>query len=228
MIRMRKVAKSFGAVRALQDIDLTVEDGEVCCLFGTRASGRSTLLRILATLVRPDGGSVEVGGLDALRRPIAVRRRIGYVGPARDVAGDMRTQEYLDFLGDARGLRGSDRKSAIDRALARSGVERHASLRALSDGSARRLTLAAALLHAPGAVFIDGPLLHLDPAGRRDVRRWIADARQQGASVVIAADSLEDGLDLWARGVVLHGGRIAKIVDPQSGAAGLSDLLAGL
>jgi ABC-type multidrug transport system ATPase subunit len=140
----------------------------------------------------------------------------------------MRAREYLDFLADARGLAGSGRKDAVDHALTRSGVDAHASLRALSDGSARRLALAAALLHAPGGVFIDGPLLHLDPAGRRDVRRWIADARQQGASVVIAADSLEDGLDLWTRGVVLHGGRIAKIVDPQSGAAGLSDLLAGL
>ena len=228
MIRIQKLGKTFGDVRALQGVDLSVDRGEVCCLFGTNGSGRSTLLRILATLVRPDEGSVEIAGLDARRHPISARRHIGYVGPARDVVDDMRVLEYLDFLAGARGLRGADRKTAVDQALARSGVGPQSSLRDLSDGSARRLALAAALLHAPGVVLIDGPLLHLDPVGQRDLRRWIADARQQGSSVVVAANSTDEGLDLWTRGVVLHRGRLVKVVDPQDGAAGLSDLLAGL
>lgn len=228
MIRVERLGKTYGRVRALADIDLEVARGDVFCLFGTNGSGRTTLLRILATLVKPTSGRVELGGVDLVRHPARARARMGYAGPSPFWPEAMTVREYVEFVVTSRGLRGTDRAATIDRTLARAEAPADAGVRDLSDGLAQRLALATALLHAPEVALLDEPLAHLDALGQREVRRWVAELRQNGSAVVIAANTLGDGLDLWNRGAVLYRGRVVQRLESPDAGASLADLLSAL
>ena len=190
VLRASGLHKRFGATVALSGVDLQASQGECVGLVGPNGGGRSTLLKILATLLKPTSGSLEIGGIDALRAPYEARHRIAYVGEEAVAGHGLSAREYLAFLASAR--RASLPRTAIDEAIVRAGVKADAGLDTLSTGNRRRVSLAAVLLVRPQVLLLDDPFAGLDADARVAFSVWVSEARDAGTAIVAALNEERD------------------------------------
>ncbi len=207
MIRLKHVTKRYGATQALVDVDLDVARGDSVGLMGANGSGRTTLLRIVATLVPPTSGSVEIDGLDAVRDINRLRPRIAYVGMESLPAERMPVGEYFRFV--LEGRRRPATREIVEAAVARAGLDERASCASLSGGMRQRLSLGVALAAEPDVLLLDDPFRALDPAGRSRVVEWLADARTRGAAVLLATQADDDIAAACTRVARFDKGRLA-------------------
>jgi ABC-2 type transport system ATP-binding protein len=175
MIAAHRLTKTFGDFPAVDSVDFTVPRGAVVGFLGPNGAGKTTTIRMVAGLLAPTSGSVEVDGLDLRRHGLEVRRRLGYLPEAAPVYGEMRVGEFLRFRARLFGLRGRPRRTAVDTALRRAGLEGVARrpIHQLSRGFRQRVGLAAALVHDPPVLILDEPTVGLDPAQILQVRALV-------------------------------------------------------
>jgi ABC-type multidrug transport system ATPase subunit len=193
MLRATGLSKRFDATVAFAGVDLQAAAGECVGLVGPNGSGRSTLLKVLATLLRPSSGSLEVDGVDAARVPYEARRRLIYVGDPVDLVvpgHGLTVREYLDFVASAR--RGRMSRTTIDDTLARAGLRDDADVDTLSAGTRRRVSLAAAFLLAPRVLLLDDPFAALDADARLTFSRWLCEVRDAGTTTIAALNDERD------------------------------------
>ena len=204
------LVKRFGAVDALDGVDLQVPAGAVLGLLGPNGAGKTTVVRILTTLLRPDAGRARVAGCDVVRQPAAVRRRIGLSGQYAAVDPYLTGRENLQMIGRLSGLgRGSARRRArelLDTFELTSAADRV--LRGYSGGMRRRLDVAASLVARPSVLFLDEPTTGLDPRGRIGLWQTIAELTAQGATVLLTTQYLEEADQFADNIVVLDTGRM--------------------
>jgi ABC-2 type transport system ATP-binding protein len=212
-VRARGLTKHYGEVRALDGIDVTVPTGSVLGLLGPNGAGKTTAVRILATLLTPDSGTAEVAGVDVLKNPREVRRRIGLSGQYAAVDEYLTGFENLDMIGRLYHL---GRKPSRDRArelLAQFRLEDAGDRMAktYSGGMRRRLDLAGALVADPPVLFLDEPTTGLDPRGRTDMWEVIQTLVAGGTSLLLTTQYLEEA-DVLADNIVVidHGKVIAQ------------------
>ncbi len=212
------LAFSYGGRAALQGIDFRVEEGEVFGFLGPNGGGKTTLFRLLATLMPPQQGSLRVlgeelfgSGAGGPRQGAAarVRRRLGVVFQAPALDLQLTVRENLLHHGHLYGLRGRDLARRIDRELERFGLAGRAGDRALtlSGGLRRRAELAKALLPEPRLLLLDEPSTGLDPGARRDLWSALESLRAAGVTVLLTTHFMEEG-DRCGRIALLDGGRI--------------------
>src|SRR5262249_32010458 len=172
-IEAEGLVKRFGAVTALAGVDLRVPVGGVLGLIGPNGAGKTTLVRILTTLLRPDGGSARVMGLDVVRRAGAGRPLGGLSGKYAAVAGSRTGRENLGMMGRLSGLRRADTGRRADELLELFDLTEAANrtARTYSGGMRRRLDVAASLVARPAVLFLDEPTTGLDPRGRAGLWR---------------------------------------------------------
>jgi heme ABC exporter ATP-binding subunit CcmA len=208
-LALEDVRKRYGATAALAGVDLRLGWGQVLGLFGHNGAGKSTLLRVLTTLARPDAGSVRVAGLDPVRQAAAVRAAIGYVGHAPLLYDDLTPAENLAFSASL--YRVADAPARIGALLDEVGASAyaHRRVRTLSNGMAKRVALARALLHRPALLLLDEPETGLDAEGLRLLERLIGAVAQAGGTVVLSTHDLERGLRVADEALVLRRGRVA-------------------
>jgi ABC-2 type transport system ATP-binding protein len=205
----RGLEYSYRTRRALAGVDFTVAAGEIFGFLGPNGGGKTTLFRILATLLPAQRGTVEVDGLDLAADAAAVRRRLGVVfqSPALDL--QLTVRENLLHQGHLYGLAGADLAARIARGLDRFGLAGRARDRAgtLSGGLRRRVELAKALLHQPRILLLDEPSTGLDPGARRDLWDELAALAGAGVTVLLTTHFIEEA-DRCHRLALLDGGRI--------------------
>ncbi|EFF90229.1 antibiotic resistance ATP-binding protein [Streptomyces sp. e14] len=209
--------KRFGEVRAVRGLDLAVAEGTVCGVLGPNGAGKTTAVRLLTTLLRPDAGSARVAGHDLVREPAAVRRAIGVTGQDTSVDADLTGRQNLRLF--ARLHRVPDAAKRADELLERFGLTEAAGRRAsaYSGGMRRRLDLAASLLRRPAVLFLDEPTTGLDPASRNRIWAAVEELKEQGTTVVLTtqyleeADRLADDIALVDRGRIAHTGSPARL-----------------
>ncbi|MEV5097331.1 MULTISPECIES: ATP-binding cassette domain-containing protein [Streptomyces] len=209
--------KRFGEVRALRGLDLAVAEGTVCGLLGPNGAGKTTAVRLLTTLLRPDAGSARVAGHDLVREAAAVRRRIGVTGQYASVDGDLTGRQNLRLFARLHRLR--DASARADELLDRFGLTEAADRPAstFSGGMRRRLDLAASLVRRPEVLFLDEPTTGLDPAGRNRIWDAVRALKEEGTTVLLTtqyleeADRLADDIALVDRGRVAHTGSPAEL-----------------
>ena len=202
--------KRFGATVALAGVDLQAAPGESVGLVGPNGSGRSTLLRLLATLIRPTSGTIELDGLDASRNLYEVRRRLAYVGDSVVPGHGLCARDYLTFLVNARSPRRAARRTMVDDALARAGVTPDADVDRMSGGNRRRVSLTAAFLLEPRVLLLDDPFSGLDVDARVAFSMWLSEVRDAGTTVVAAFHDEREVRTLCHRVVRLEGGRLGS------------------
>jgi ABC-2 type transport system ATP-binding protein len=189
MIEFSDVGARVGSTWALAGISMTVGAGEVVALAGPNGGGKSLLLAIAATLVRPDAGAVRIGGHPVGRNPTAARRLLGYVAEPVGWYPRMTVREDLEFFAGAHGLPRAGRRGLVAGALERWDLAAVAGVETgrLGRGRLRRLALARALLHDPRILLLDDPTGGLDVAGRALVAREVERHVERGGAVLFAS-----------------------------------------
>jgi ABC-2 type transport system ATP-binding protein len=208
-IEARGLTKRFGAVLALDRLDLDVPRGSIFGLLGPNGAGKTTTIRILTGLARPSGGSASVAGVVVGLDQPELRRRLGYLDQDPRFYSWMRGRELLELVGRLHGLVGVGLRSRVDETLERTGLRAAADRRigGYSGGMRQRLGIAQALLHRPEILFLDEPVSSLDPEGRRDLLELIAGLRGE-ATVILSTHVLADVERVADRVAILHRGRL--------------------
>ncbi|HXY93739.1 MAG TPA: ATP-binding cassette domain-containing protein [Acidimicrobiia bacterium] len=209
-IRAEQLVKRFGDVTALGGVSFEVPVGRVLGLLGPNGAGKTTSVRILTTLLRPDGGHAEVLGIDVTADPHRVRGSIGLAGQAATVDENLTARENLKMVGRLThmasaeiGRRGGD---LLERFALADDADRV--VRTFSGGMRRRLDLAAALMHQPPVLFLDEPTTGLDPQGRTELWAVIEDLVDTGVTVLLTTQYLEEADYLADYIVVVDHGRV--------------------
>ena len=210
VVRAEGLRKRFGATQALDGVDLAMRRGTVLGVLGPNGAGKTTAVRVLATLLRPDAGHAEVAGVDVLREPQRVRRRIGLTGQYASVDEDLTGTQNLVLIGRLLDLTARDARRRAAELLDWFGLAEAAGRRAktYSGGMRRRLDLAASLVGHPEVIFLDEPTTGLDPAKREDMWGVVRDQVARGASVLLTTQYLEEADALADEIVVFDRGRV--------------------
>jgi ABC-2 type transport system ATP-binding protein len=215
-IRARGLTKSFGANRVLAGIDLTVPTGSLLALLGPNGSGKTTTVRILTTLLAPDGGTATVGGHDVTREGAAVRRVIGLTSQQATVDDLLTGRENLELFAGLYHLGGRRARQRADELLERFDLAAAANRRVgtYSGGMRRRLDLAASMVSAPRILFLDEPTTGLDPRSRAELWSVIRELLASGTTILLTTQYLEEADQLADRVVVINGGRVVADDSP--------------
>ena len=213
IVEVEGITRAFGDTHALRGVDLEVEEGTVLALLGPNGAGKTTLVRILSTLLPPSGGHARVAGFDVVKEPVAVRRCIGTAGQFAAVDEVLTGRENLEMVGRLSRLSKKEAKERSAEVLERVGLTADADrqLKGYSGGMRRRIDLGAGLVARPQVLLLDEPTTGLDPANRLELWAYLRDLVNEGVTVLLTTQYLEEA-DLLARDVVVidHGTVVAK------------------
>jgi ABC-2 type transport system ATP-binding protein len=211
------------AAPALDGVSFTVAEGTVCGLLGPNGAGKTTALRILSTLLQPDGGRAEVAGFDVVTRADEVRRRIGLVGQHAAIDEVLSGWQNLVMFGKLYHLSASRSKARAAELLDRFDLADtgRKAVKDYSGGMRRRLDLAASLILAPPVLFLDEPTAGLDPRGRTEVWSAVRALVRDGATVLLTTQYLEEADQLADRICLIDGGRVIAADTPHRLKAGV-------
>ena len=210
LLESRGLGKDYGALRAVEALDLDIEEGEIFGLLGPNGAGKTTAISMMCGVVTPSRGSVRVAGHDLGRESFAARRAIGLVPQDLALYDDLTARQNLRFFASLYGLRGSELAARIDWALALAGlVDRSSeSVRRFSGGMKRRLNLAAGLLHRPRLVILDEPTVGVDLQSRNHIFATIrALCADHGMTVLYTSHYMEEVELLCQRVAIMDSGR---------------------
>jgi ABC-2 type transport system ATP-binding protein len=204
------LVKVFGDNRAVDGLDLAVPAGSVYGLLGPNGAGKTTAVRMLATLLRPDGGEARVFGHDVLREPDAVRSRVSLTGQYASVDEDLTGTENLVLLGRLLGHRKPAARARAGQLLEAFGLSDAADrqVKKYSGGMRRRIDIAASILNTPDVLFLDEPTTGLDPRSRNQVWEIIRAVVAHGTTVLLTTQYLDEADRLASRIAVIDGGKV--------------------
>ena len=213
--------KSYGDVVALAELDLTVERGELYGLLGPNGSGKTTTIEILTGQREPTAGEASVLGTDPVATPVETRRAIGILPEREDPPSFLTPREYLEFVGEVRGLDDIEGRIATwaDRLQFRGILDTLST--DLSEGERQRVMLAQVFVHEPELVFIDEPLVNLDPLMQAEVKELLSDYCEAGNTLFLSTHFVEVAEELCTEVGIIVDGRLAAQRDPRGFDGGL-------
>ena len=216
MISVKKLRRTFGPIIAVDDISFEVEKGQVLGFLGPNGAGKSTAMKMLACFLTPDSGTATVCGYDILRQPVEVRRSIGYLAENAPAYNEMTVAGFLNFVCDARQIKGAARKRALDRVVPMCAIESvyHQTIDTLSKGYRRRVGLAQTLIHNPDVLILDEPTDGLDPNQKHEVRRLI-NQMAQDKCIIVSTHILEEVEAVCTRTIIIARGSILVDSTPE-------------
>ena len=216
-IEMIHLVKRFGNFTAMDDLSLTVEPGEIFGLLGPNGSGKTTTVNMISGLSAPTSGEVRVMGHDLRTQTRQVRQILGSVPQETALYEELSAWTNLNFHADLFGIPSREKKARIESMLDLVGLTDRKDLRVsdYSGGMKRRLALARALLHDPQLVYLDEPTLGVDVQSRRAIWDYILALRQQGKTVLITTNYLEEAQELCNRIAIIDHGRLVALDTPE-------------
>lgn len=206
---------SFGTLRAVRDVNIEVEQGAVFGLLGPDGAGKSTLIRMLATVLLPTTGDAEIFGQSVVRHAGRVTPRIGYMSQRFCMYPDLTIAENVEFFATLRGVSRADRRVRSRRLLEGMGLAEFAKRQAgrLSGGMKQKLMLAATLMHQPDLLLLDEPTTGVDPVSRREFWRILAGLQREGKTVLVATPYMDEA-ERCTSIAFMDGGRIVRAGTP--------------
>ena len=208
MIETRDLTKIYGELHAISHLDIKLEAGDVFGFIGPNGSGKTTTMKILATLLNPTWGEAYVCGYSIYTKPKEIRRLIGYMPDFFGVYDDMKVIEYLEFFAAAYRIKGAKRRKVCDEVLdlVDLGYKRQALVTSLSRGMTQRLGLARVLLHDPQVLLLDEPASGLDPRARIEIRQLLKELRKMGKTIMVSSHILPELADICNKiGIIERG-----------------------
>lgn len=218
MIEALGLRKAFGAVAAVDGVSFTAPDGRVTGLLGPNGAGKTTALRIVCTVMRPDGGTVRVDGFDPVAAPREVQRRLGVLPDAHGLYPRLTSRENVRYFGRLHGLGGAELEARIDRLVRLLDMADIADRRAegFSHGERMKVALARALVHEPRNVLLDEPTNGLDVMSTRALRDIIRRLRDEGRCILFSSHVMQEVAALCDAVVIVAGGRVVADGTPEA------------
>jgi ABC-2 type transport system ATP-binding protein len=222
------VARKYGEVVALRDLSFAAAPGEMFGLIGPDGAGKTTTIRLMCGLLRPDAGTVRVLGLDPAKEHLQVTRSIGYLSQRFSLYGDLTVDENLTFFSEIHGLRTRDPRIAQQhrRLLDLTQLTPFRTRRAdqLSGGMKQKLALACTLIHEPKVILLDEPTTGVDPVSRREFWKLLSEFLAQGITILMATPYLDEA-ERCSRIALLHEGRLLALDQPSALRASLPGIV---
>ncbi len=209
-IDVRGLNKSFGHLKAVNNLALQVREGEIFGFLGPNGSGKTTSIRLLCGLLTPDSGSGTCLGFDIIRETAEIKRQVGYMTQRFSLYEDLSIRENLDFTARVYGM--TNRRFVIDRSLERLGLaDRQKQLAgSLSGGWKQRLALAACMLHEPRLLLLDEPTAGVDPQARRDFWDQIHRLASNGITVLVSTHYMDEAERCHRLAYIAHGSLLTE------------------
>ncbi|NOZ06240.1 MAG: ATP-binding cassette domain-containing protein [Chloroflexi bacterium] len=227
IVEARELVKQYPGTPepAVRGVSFTIRQGEIFGLLGPNGAGKTTTISMLSCLLEPTSGSASVAGFDLLRQPAEVKKRIGLVPQDIALYPTLSARDNLAFFGRMYGLRGTDLRRRVDRALEIVGLSDRANdaIEEFSGGMKRRANLAAGLLHKPEVLFLDEPTVGVDPQSRNFIFENVRALNREGVTILYTTHYMEEAERLCDRVAIIDEGRIIALDTPQ----GLIDSLGG-
>ncbi len=217
IIEINGLTKRYGALTALKELTLNVEEGAVVGFIGPNGAGKTTTMRILTTLLKPSSGTAHVAGYSVTREPKAVRRVIGYMPDFFGVYEDMKVWEYLDFFAACYNIPRATRAGMIDDLLTLVDLnhKKNDFVENLSRGMKQRLCLARTLAHDPQVLILDEPASGLDPRARIEMRELLRELKNMGKTIFFSSHILSEVSDICTSIAILEAGHLIAYGDMQ-------------
>jgi len=194
MIETRNLTKNYGNLTAVDNLNLTIKEGDIFGFIGPNGAGKTTTMRILVTLLEPTRGKAVINGLDVGRNGKKVRRMVGYMPDFMGVYDDLKVFEYLEFFAAAFDIERKKRKSIVEGVLELTDLQSkaRATVDSLSRGMQQRLGLARVLIHDPKVLILDEPASGLDPRARIEIRELLRELKRMGKTIMISSHILSE------------------------------------
>ena len=210
MIKTQELTKVYGDLKAIDNLTLELEEGDLFGFIGPNGSGKTTTMRIIATLLQPSWGEAYVCGHSIYTHPKEIRRLIGYMPDFFGVYDDMKVIEYLEFFAAAYRIKGQKRRKVCEDMLAMVdlGYKRDAFVTSLSRGMTQRLGLARVLLHDPQVLLLDEPASGLDPRARIEIRGLLKELRKLGKTIMVSSHILPELADVCNKVGIIERGKL--------------------
>lgn len=214
MIRVEHLTKCYGNFLAVDDLSFDIDDGHVYGFLGPNGAGKSTTMNIMTGCLSPTAGKVTIDGHDILDEPETAKRRIGYLPEQPPLYVNETPEEYLEFVGEAKGLRGAEFKAQMEDVIVRTGIGnvRNRLISALSKGYRQRVGIAQALLGNPGTIILDEPTVGLDPIQIIEIRDLIKDLGQTH-SVIFSSHILSEVQAICETVLIINRGKLVANMD---------------
>ncbi len=236
MIRLEHLHKSYGNLKAVDDLCLDVGDGELFCFLGPNGAGKTTSIKMMTGLVRPDAGQITMAGVDALASPVEARRRMGYIPDMPFLYDRLTAMEFLYFTGDLYQMPRDEVREKAPRQLEIFGMmdRAHTLTKDLSHGMRQRVIYAATLMHEPDVLLVDEPFIGLDPHSIRLIKDLLREHTRRGMTVLMTthilaiAEEIGDRIGIIDQGKMIVCGKLEELHAAAQSTGRLEDLFLSL
>lgn len=210
MIQLLQLTKRYGNFTAVDNVDLVVPTGELFGLLGPNGAGKTTTFRMIAGILRPTSGTVELGGIDVLQRPLEAKSRLGFIPDRPFVYDKLTGGEFLRFAAALYGQQGPAVERRIDELLELFELARWKNelTESYSHGMRQKLIISGALVHRPEVIVVDEPMVGLDPKSARLLKDLFRQFVDRGGTVLMSTHTLEVAESMCDRIAIIHGGKI--------------------
>ena len=209
MIHVQNLTKRYGDRTAIDELNFSVEKGEVVGFLGPNGAGKTTTMKIITGYMAPSDGLVTVGGLDVFEEPLEVKKKLGYLPETPPVYGDMVVRDYLDFVGHLKGVEKSQIKQSVENAIEKTQLEEVSKrlIQNLSKGFRQRVGIAQALVGSPEVLILDEPTVGLDPRQVAEIRKLLNSLRGEH-TIILSTHILPEVEATCDRVIIINEGKI--------------------
>ena len=223
-IKVENISKSFGKTKALDGVSIDVARGELFGLIGPDGAGKTTLFRLLTTLLNPDSGCAEVDGFDIVKEYHAIRKRVGYMPGRFSLYQDLTVEENLNFFAALFGVKVEDTYDLVAPIYRQIEPFKTRKAGKLSGGMKQKLALSCALIHRPSVLFLDEPTTGVDAVSRSEFWDMLSDLKQKGITILVSTPYMDEA-SRCDRIALCNEGRILSINTPKDIVSGFDSML---